>query len=252
MLNQETPREELILTLWERGRKGSSTQRSLVLLAAARAELDDTACLALSIGDRDSALLRLRIALFGQLARAYLQCPACEEGLEFERHLPDLLLTSPSEEDEPRVLSTQDWTIHFRLPTSADLVALSSDPGARTGSAEARQALVSRIVTSATRRGDRVVSTQLPDSVIAALEERLAQCDPQADIRFGQRCPTCGHEFEATFDVSSYLWREVDVHARRLLSEVDLLARSYGWTEATVLGLSPARREIYLDLCKGL
>ena len=36
--------------------------------------------------------------------------------------------------------------------------------------------------------------------------------------------------------------------AKRLLMDVHLLARAYGWSEAEVLALSPARRRFYLEM----
>ena len=39
----------------------------------------------------------------------------------------------------------------------------------------------------------------------------------------------------------------MDARAQRLLMEVHLLARAYGWREADILGMSPARRNAYLQ-----
>ena len=61
-------------------------------------------------------------------------------------------------------------------------------------------------------------------------------------------CPACGHEWEATIDVPSYLWEEVVASARRLAREVAELAAAYGWREADVLRLTPWRRRLYLAL----
>ena len=36
--------------------------------------------------------------------------------------------------------------------------------------------------------------------------------------------------------------------ALRLLGHVHALARAYGWREADILAMSPARRQVYLDL----
>ena len=43
---------------------------------------------------------------------------------------------------------------------------------------------------------------------------------------------------------------EVQARARRLLREVDVLARAYGWTEADVLALSEQRRTAYLEIVR--
>jgi rubredoxin len=78
------------------------------------------------------------------------------------------------------------------------------------------------------------------------IEGALESADPWADLSLAFQCPACGRDGEAGFDVASYLWEEVDVSARQLLNEVHLLAQAYGWSEAEILALSPARRSAYL------
>jgi hypothetical protein len=79
----------------------------------------------------------------------------------------------------------------------------------------------------------------------------MAECDPQAEVLLDLACPACDHRWPLLFDATAYLWAEIAVHARRLLREVHLLARAYGWREADVLALSAARRSYYLDLVSG-
>jgi hypothetical protein len=52
----------------------------------------------------------------------------------------------------------------------------------------------------------------------------------------------------ATLDPAEFLWAAAEAQARRLLLEVDALARAYGWREPDVLALPPARRRAYLEL----
>jgi hypothetical protein len=49
-------------------------------------------------------------------------------------------------------------------------------------------------------------------------------------------------------DIASFLWTELNVHAKRVLGEVDAFARAYGWSESEVLRMSRARRQSYLEL----
>ena len=49
-------------------------------------------------------------------------------------------------------------------------------------------------------------------------------------------------------DVVGFFWREIQSAARRVVLEVDALARAYGWSEAAILGMSSARRNLYLEL----
>ena len=50
------------------------------------------------------------------------------------------------------------------------------------------------------------------------------------------------------FDIVSFFWAEIDAWARRVLREVNVLARAYGWRESDILALSPVRRQIYLSM----
>ena len=61
-------------------------------------------------------------------------------------------------------------------------------------------------------------------------------------------CAACGANFQSDLDVAAFVWTEVEAHARRVLLDVDILARAYGWTEGDVLALSEARRAAYLRL----
>jgi hypothetical protein len=51
--------------------------------------------------------------------------------------------------------------------------------------------------------------------------------------------------------VAALLWVEVEAGAIALVQDVHLLAAAYGWSEAEVLGLGPARRRAYLELVRG-
>jgi hypothetical protein len=61
-------------------------------------------------------------------------------------------------------------------------------------------------------------------------------------------CPSCQEPWEVTLDIVTYLWDEIAAEARRLIYEVDVLARAYGWREADVLAMTPQRRQAYLEL----
>ena len=83
---------------------------------------------------------------------------------------------------------------------------------------------------------------------LAQLGQRLTELHPQAETRLDFTCPECGKAWSDPADVADFLWTELSAKARQLLLEVDALARAYGWNEAEVLALSPARRTAYLRL----
>jgi hypothetical protein len=79
----------------------------------------------------------------------------------------------------------------------------------------------------------------------------MVQADPQADVQLALTCPACGHQWEATFDIASFFWSEIDSWAHRILREVHTLASAYGWREADILAMSPQRRQLYLEMVSG-
>jgi len=76
----------------------------------------------------------------------------------------------------------------------------------------------------------------------------MGDADPLAEVLVDVVCPACDTEFVADLDVGAFVWAEVHGRAQRLLHEVDVLARAYGWTETEVLALGDRRREAYLTL----
>jgi hypothetical protein len=61
-------------------------------------------------------------------------------------------------------------------------------------------------------------------------------------------CPACQHQWQALLDIAHVLWSEVSAQAHRLLMEVHLLAKAYGWCESDILHMSSARRAAYLHM----
>jgi hypothetical protein len=134
--------------------------------------------------------------------------------------------------------------VHWRPPDSSDVSAAGE-----TGEAVAAESvLLARCVTSATGRGGAVEATALPAHVRAEVSRAMSEADPLAEVLVDVVCPACETEFVADLDVGAFVWAEVHARARRLLHEVDVLARAYGWTEAEVLALGDRRREEYLTL----
>jgi hypothetical protein len=92
---------------------------------------------------------------------------------------------------------------------------------------------------------------ELPGAVEARLVERIAQADPLADIMLDLTCPNCEQRWQAVFDIGGFFWIEIDNLARRLLRDVHVLARAYGWRESDILAMNAARRQAYLEMVAG-
>lgn len=114
--------------------------------------------------------------------------------------------------------------------------------------ADARQTLISRCIISAQKDGESIETANLPPHVLEDVEREMSDVDPGANIYLAVSCPACNHRWDAAFDIAVHLWREIDTWALRLLREVHLLAKCYGWREADIISLSAQRRSFYLEL----
>jgi hypothetical protein len=232
-----------LIELWERSEELRPEARPAGMLAYAYPELQSDELDALSIGERDRLLLRLRQSLFGPVLQIYTTCPSCGQEVEFRAGTPDLIST-PSAPAAELTLSIAGFDLRYRVPNSADGVALT----ASNSLDDARSELLRRCLLSISRDGKQTGLESLPASVVEALEETMDAADPLADVRFDLSCPECGHVWAASFDPASFLSTEIAAYTRRLFREVHALARYYGWQEADILRMSPQRRATYLEM----
>jgi hypothetical protein len=235
------------LDLWEAGHGLSSTGRSLALAAAAGPEGCDVDDLArLPLGRRDALLLGLHSALAGPTLDATASCPACGEAAEFGVDVGELVAQSGElVAAPPTPLEVDGFVVLWRLPDSSDVDAASAAGSAQ----EAERVLLERCVADA-RDPDGEAIDALPAGVRAALARAMADADPLAEVLVNVTCPECSEEFVADVDVGRFVWAELQARGQRVLREVDVLARAYGWTEAEVLALAERRRAAYLALAE--
>jgi hypothetical protein len=237
--------EDVLLPLWEEGERAGRLGREALLLSTAAPELDGDELAQLTVGQRNAALLKIHTRAFGERLEGFVRCPACDESLEValgEAQVRAILATEARAGEHE--LPLDGFELRFRLITCADLEAAAGSADA----AAAQRLLVERCVLEARREGEAIAPRELPEEVVAALADRLAALDPQAEISLAVSCPECGHEWRAALDAASFLWSRVSAAARGLLEEVHILATSYGWTESEVLALSRRRRRAYLEL----
>lgn len=231
---------ERMLSAWERAYGQSVVARGMTLLALARPEEPVERLAQWPIGARDGALLGLRGSLFGPQVKSLVACQACGEQVELDFRVEDVRIDAPPPvEFEARCGERQ---LVMRPPTSADLLALED-----LATHEARRRELFRRCVRTSEADERAEWTL---AEIQTLTEQLAERDPQADVRLAVECPACGRGWSARFDIVTYLWRELDAWARRLLAEVHMIANAYGWSEQEILQLSPWRRQIYLDMLR--
>jgi hypothetical protein len=196
----------------------------------------------LSVGERDALLLSLRQSLFGSHLHSMAECPQCATAVEFTLDADGLRVPLSTDTQSRFTLVQEDISLRYRQVTCADLLALAQ----YTDSDVARRQLVARCVIEARRGDDVLAPSELPEAVITALSEQLAAHDAQADITLDLTCPECEADWQAPFDIASFVWTEISVRARQLLNEVHTLAWAYGWSEAEILAMSETRRHYYI------
>lgn len=234
--------DEQLVRLWELGEERHAVDRAVLLLLAAdpQATLDEV--VQLTIGQRNQRLLQLRASIFGPKLAAAAACPNCDEQLTFAIHVDDL--RQPLPEALYGRLVVDGFEVDYRLPDSRDLAAIVGLDGVTA----ARELLLERCVVAVRASAAAKTTTPAPAALLGAVAAAIEQADPMADIWLELACPNCDHEWEAQFDVASFLWREVGDRAQRLMVDVSQLAAVYGWSESQVLALGPARRQRYLEL----
>lgn len=232
-----------LVRVWEWGEERSPADRGLGLLSLALPDTAEDALKALTIGQRDAYLLKLRCATLGDALEIHTQCPQCEEDLEFEMTRAQLLVAEAEEVDRgPHGIEVDGYSVLFRLPDSRDLAAMASEPDP----AAARAQLLRSCVLSVTTPED--TDGTLPAPVVEALAEAIGDADPQANIRFALRCAACRFQWVSVFDIVRYFWDEITGQVKLLTREVHALAEAYGWAEYDILAMSAARRRWYLHL----
>ena len=238
----QTLSSERILAVWEAGRNQHEIDRALTLLAAGTPELSRDELGSLTIGERDSRLLRLRAAVFGPQATGIAECPHCASRVEFPVDT-SVFVPSPEETGLPHEVETGNTRVRFRLPTSHDLAAVVVAPDATDG----LQRLLDRCVLEVSPVNEDRLRGLSPNALDAIGQAMLA-ADPAAEISLALGCPECGERWQMGFDVADFFWQELAAQARQLLREIDVIARAYGWSEREILSLPPTRRRTYLEL----
>jgi hypothetical protein len=224
-----------LLQVWEKGYSLHLIDRALLLLGTAESEYTYDKLADWTIGQRDGAILRLRMATFGAQFNAYLDCPVCKARLEFGFDGRAFQSLCRSE-----LLNIEVNGYCFRLPTSKDLVQIvhEKDP----------IAAMRQLLTLCCVQADAEFEPNWTDNELQEIESRLAKADPQADIELDLACEVCGHKWQTAFDIASFFWEEIEARAKQLLQEIHQLASAYGWTEQQILALSDTRRSAYLEM----
>jgi hypothetical protein len=225
-----------VLSLWESGRSLHPLDQGVLALQAALPEIEESVA-DWPIGRCNRALAELHCAAFGPTLRGWTACRQCGEQLEFQMD-GRTLAESPAYKREERIVVGQR---SYRLPTSRDLAAVAAEEDATVAAR--------RLVQQCCVEGG-LPELAWNEEEIDAIGELMAAADPLAEIMLRFDCPSCGASFDENLDIMWFLWAEMEARAKRLLLSVHKLASAYGWSEAEILSLSQARREVYLEMVR--
>ncbi len=233
-----------MLELWESGAALHPGDRRAALVGLVVPEAAHRAPPDQPLGDCDTALWQARRASFGDAATGVVRCPGCGERLEFDISCSRMV-------DGRRPAATRvevcegDFVAEVRAATCADLQA-----AARCLDVDAaKRVLLERCVVRLSRSGEVAGEIHtLPPTLVQKIADAMIAADGAAETLVVVECPTCRRTSEHVIDISQFLWAEVCDRAIRVLVEVHLLARAYGWSEDDILAMSARRRAAYLHL----
>ena len=227
------------LSLWESGAGLHPLDQGLLALGAALPDMTQDTLADWPLGRRNIALARLRCSSFGARLEGWTVCERCGEKLEVEfdgRLLAEGAADQGRAPEQPIVVNERS----FRLLTTRDLAKAAQE-------ADVRLASIRLVESCHLGNGE---SPAWSDEDLEQIGQKLAMADPLAETRLALRCPACENEWEETLDMVTFLWREIEARARRLLLEIHTLASAYGWTEAAILSLSERRRLRYVEMAR--
>ncbi|GLZ48187.1 hypothetical protein Acsp06_43720 [Actinomycetospora sp. NBRC 106375] len=229
------------LAAWEAAAVVPAVARPAVLLA----HLDDVAEAALDVPigvcAAWSAAELSRVG--GTDVDVVLTCAACAAELEITLDVePWAAVPHTSSVAEEASVSTVSGEVSVRAPTTRDLLACRD-----TGNPVA--ALRARCLRGADR-GELTVAqlAHLTSADLGRIDDAARELSGPAGAVIRTSCPACDADVVVPLDLGALWWEQTAADARRLLAEVAVLARAFGWGEDAVLALSPTRRATYLAL----
>lgn len=229
--------------IWEQTLDQPILAKMLTLLKAASGEGTEVA--ALTIGERDARLFRLREWLFGHRMYQTTICPACSEKIEWEARSEDMQVQAIASPPEIIELDKDGYEIQYRLVNSTDIINLVKN---KIPPERSRAYLLHHCLLQIKKSGQMMSQEDLPAAIADAIENEMSEQDPHADIQLNLACPACSHQWQAGFDIMQFFWAEINSWAQRLMQEVFLLARFFSWSEKDILAMSPRRRQLYLQM----
>ena len=186
----------------------------------------------LSLGDRLAALLALAGGFDGAPLRASMRCISCGEQLEALLPVSELLAYHEKAAAARVSVQLGEALVSLRVPTARDL--------ARWGDGVSLERMVRELVSD-----DNSLPEPLPPDLLTSIERALAEVDPLVDFKLNTACPECGTSALYELDLQALALSRLRRERAELVANVHRLASAYHWSEAEILAVPPARRNLY-------
>jgi hypothetical protein len=198
---------------------------------------------ALTITDFETACLGLRRFLFGDTVSCVFRDDShgCGERMELQFSITAFLEEAKpgtprgvrrSEEDAQWfwLAGSAESAVRFRLPSVEDQLQVLGKP-------QAASMLARRCIDDG-RSGARA---------LARAERAMEALAPLVSRHLAGICPGCGEQVTVPLNVSRLLMDELQISAAGVYDEIHVIAATYHWDEATILGMPRRRRGAYAE-----
>ena len=231
---------ELLLNAWDAGTTEHNLDRALTMLCLSLPGSEREHFAELPIADRNCLLLQLRALTFGPVLKGFTTCLHCATRMEFA--LPvEATLAQSGQRASSEAVEWQECSRQLRLRpvNTKDLLASVEIHDC----SEARKLLLRRC----SNLGDEPFLEGSP-AFLEAVLKKFDEVHGAAELRCTIECPECLANETLDLDIAAFLWLEVRHAAQRLMREVHVLASAYGWSESSIVSMSPQRRNAYLEM----
>jgi hypothetical protein len=222
-----TPDAADLVGMWPLSRRLTPSERTAAFLLA----VDGPAALQYTLGGRNQRLIALHESLVQKPIEAHAVCPECGTDNEFTLPAQALSGLPPAAPGAVARLDVDGAPRAFRLPVLADLGAASAG-----------------LADLAARTCLDPPAPQLTEKDLDRLARAWEALDPAGSLRVELSCAGCGDRIAADADAVDFVARDLERLVDRHMREVDVLAGTYGWSEAAILALPAGRRRRYVEL----
>lgn len=214
----------------------------------------------LSVGDRQTLLLRLREATFGPLVAGVATCAweGCGARMDLDFRTTDVPIRRPATDAAVHEvvltaaaapdLDDGERRVRFRLPDGADQEAVSDL--LETNPATAWRTLLGRCLVAIGSDEDPGAggAASLTPRACAEIEQAMAAQAYGPELSLEATCPECGRAMVLPFDIRDFFFGELRTAPEQLTREVHYLAYHYSWSEAEILDMTRDRRQRYIEV----